>query len=235
MCGFLGKGFMVPFAGVAVDNGRDGDRVAGREFEVDARSLSGSRLEWRACMVTEAPLKGMGSWLAAASRERDRLFLERERADAREKDAGIPLHWFYIQVDRVWMRAIGILWVNESLVLGLFRLYTEQPRMSAFVKEGSVVRNVKADLFGRDGMDALQLARGADESAKLRAEPLTSLDNLTRAASIKPKLPSARSCFAFRADARTMCERESSSEVEGVEGSGDDSLECIIEITDVDL
>lgn len=40
------------------------------------------------------------------------------------------------------MRAIGILWVNESLVLGLFRL------------------------FGRDGMDALQLARGADESAK---------------------------------------------------------------------
>lgn len=65
------------------------------------------------------------------------------------------------------MRAIGILWVNESLVLGLFRLYTEQPRMSAFVKEGSVVRNVKADLFGRDGMDALQLARGADESAKL--------------------------------------------------------------------
>lgn len=39
-----------------------------------------------------------------------------------------------------------------------------------------------------------------------------------------------------------MCERESSSEVEGVEGSGDDSLECmstwsagIIEITDVDL
>lgn len=71
---------------------------------------------------------------------------------------------------------------------------------------------------------------------------ISSLDNLTRAASIKPKLPSARSCFAFRADARTMCERESSSEVEGVEGSGDDSLECmstwsagIIEITDVDL
>lgn len=89
MCGFLGKGFMVPFAGVAVDNGRDGDRVAGREFEVDARSLSGSRLEWRACMVTEAPLKGMGSWLAAASRERDRLFLERERERDRVRNFAI--------------------------------------------------------------------------------------------------------------------------------------------------
>lgn len=53
------------------------------------------------------------------------------------------------------MRAIGILWVNESLVLGLFRL------------------------FGRDGMDALQLARGADESAKIFGQPHTGSVNQT--------------------------------------------------------
>ena len=57
-----------------------------------------------------------------------------------------------------------------------------------------------------------------------RGEALTSWDILTRAASIKPKLP-LRSCLSVRSTARAMCERESRAEVDGVDGGRDESHE----------
>ncbi|KZT72571.1 hypothetical protein DAEQUDRAFT_591016 [Daedalea quercina L-15889] len=58
----------------------------------------------------------------------------------------------------------------------------------------------------------------------VRCEALTSWDILTRAASIKPKLL-LRSCLSVLEVARAMCERESSGDVDGVDGGRDESHE----------
>lgn len=60
------------------DNGRDGDLVAGLALEEATAVPSGSKLECRLCLLLAAPSAGIGSWVIA-SRERERLFLERER------------------------------------------------------------------------------------------------------------------------------------------------------------
>lgn len=75
----VGMGDVVP------DKGREGDLVIGREGPATGASMSGSRLEWRACKRSEAVCRVVGIGSTIASSERERRFFERERDRERLK------------------------------------------------------------------------------------------------------------------------------------------------------